>query len=90
MSELQDLLGDEWIKTFDDMVQAGDLLDALSWAMNTSRSSNRIDAVLSWKSKAQKTADAYREIRVNSQVQSQWSVRPRNQSPKGGIPHEAR
>jgi hypothetical protein len=62
MGELQDLVGDDWVRTYPGDLTAVELSQALSWARERSRSRCAALDQLAWDVIAARTIDAYRAL----------------------------
>ncbi len=62
LGELQDLVGDRWVRTYEGEITPSHIEEALKWALNTSRPERAPLDALDWKVLAQQTIDAYKAI----------------------------
>lgn len=62
MSELQEQVGPEWVRTYDSPLTRGDLSRGLEWARDTQRAERAPLETLEWSVLAQETIDAYRTV----------------------------
>ena len=62
MSELQALVGSDWVRTYEGDLSTGELAGALQWAQKANRSGNAPLDTLDWNRVAEQTLDAYRNV----------------------------
>ncbi|MBO8140912.1 MAG: glycosyltransferase [Firmicutes bacterium] len=64
MRELRSLVGDQWIRTFNGKLTAGELLDAISWATSNAER-NQKPVLTEWKDIARETKEFFEMILAN-------------------------
>jgi glycosyltransferase involved in cell wall biosynthesis len=71
MREIQQLVGDTWLRTYDGVLDENRLLTALDWALHTPRAEKPQLDGLDWSSIARRTLSAYNDL-LRASSDARW------------------